>query len=82
MQLSRDIFGIPGMSAEVERLLSSAKLMISAHWSCLEPQLIEAGKCIRSWVGAKLFYRDYFDYLSHDRRLQEHFKIQSTAPFG
>jgi hAT family C-terminal dimerisation region len=70
------------MSAEVERLFSSAKLMISAHRSCLEPQSIEAGECIRSWVGAKLFYGDYFDYLSYDGRLQEHFRLQSTAPFG
>ena len=32
-QFARDIFGIPGMSAEVERLFSSAKLMIPPHRS-------------------------------------------------
>jgi hypothetical protein len=49
-QFARDIFGIPGMSAEVERLFSSAKLMIPPHRSSLKPESIEAGECIRSWV--------------------------------
>jgi hypothetical protein len=44
-QLSRDIFSIPSISAEVERLFSSTKLMISPHRSCLEPESIEVGEC-------------------------------------
>jgi hypothetical protein len=44
------------MSAEVERLFSSVKLVISDNQSCLEPESIESGECIKSWVGAKLFF--------------------------
>jgi hypothetical protein len=49
-QLARDVFGIPGISAEVERHFSSAKLILPPHRSNLEPVSIEAGECIRSWV--------------------------------
>jgi hypothetical protein len=70
------------MSAKVERLFPSIKLMISSYWSYLEPESIEAGKCIRSWVRAKLFFRNYFEYLLHDRKLEEHFREQEVAPFG
>jgi hypothetical protein len=62
------------MLAEVERLFSSAKLMILPYWSGLLPESIEAGECIRSWVGAGLFFGDYFEYLSPDQRLNEHFR--------
>ena len=81
-QLARDIFGIPGMSAEVERLFSSAKLMIPPHRSALEPVSIEAGECIRSWVKGGLFYSDYFDYLSTEKRKDEHFRQQTKTPIG
>jgi hypothetical protein len=70
------------MPAEVERLFSSAKLMLPAHRSALEPVSIEAGECLRSWVAGKLFFGDYFDYLSNDRRLEEHARLYTTAPFG
>lgn len=80
-ELARDIFGIPGMSAEVERLFSSTKLMIPPQRSNLEPP-IEAGECLRSWVGAGLFFGDYFEYMSPDKRLEEHFRVQEAAPFG
>jgi hypothetical protein len=62
------------MLTEVERLFLSAKLVISDNQSCLEPASIESGECIRSWVGAKLFFDDYFDYLSHDGMLREHMR--------
>jgi hypothetical protein len=70
------------MSAEVERLFSSVKLMLPAYRSALELVSIEAGECLRSRVGGKLFFGDYFDYLSHDGRLEEHARLQATAPFG
>jgi hypothetical protein len=66
VQLARDIFGIPGMSAEVERLFSSAKLMIPPYRSALKPEAIEASECIRSWVKGGLFYGNYFEYLLAD----------------
>jgi hAT family C-terminal dimerisation region len=81
-RLARDIFGIPGISAEVERLFSSTKLMIPPNRSLLKPASIEAGECIRSWVKGGLFYRDYFEYLSHDERKKEHARVQQASPFG
>lgn len=48
-KLARDIMSIPGMSAEVERLFSSAKLMLPPSRNHLAPDAIEAGECIRSW---------------------------------
>jgi hypothetical protein len=50
------------MSAKVERLFSSAKLIILSHRSFLEPASVKAGACIRSWVGGGLFMGDYFEY--------------------
>jgi hypothetical protein len=81
-QFARDIFGIPGLSAEVERLFSSAKLMIPPHRSSLKPESIEAGECIRSWVAGGLFFGNYFDYLSPDVRNMEAARLQARAPFG
>jgi hypothetical protein len=80
-QFARDIFGIPSMLAKVERLFSSAKLMIPPYRSSLKPELIEAGECIRSWVASGLFYSDYFEYLSPDERKKEHTRLQASAPF-
>ena len=81
-RFARDVFGIPGMSAEVERLFSSAKLMIPPHRSSLKSESIEAGECIRSWVAGGLFYGDYFEYLSPDERKHEYGRFQASAPLG
>jgi hypothetical protein len=81
-RLARDIFGIPGMSAEVERLFSSAKLMIPPHRSSLKPASIEAGEFIRSWVKGGLFYSDYFEYLSHEERKRSIGKSRHHPPLG
>ena len=53
-QMARDIFSILGMSAEVERLFSSAKLIIPNARNLLKEDGIEAGECIRSWIRAML----------------------------
>ena len=62
------------MLAEVERLFSSAKLIILPYRNALLPKPIEARECICSWVGVGLFFGDYFEYLSPDGRLNEHFR--------
>jgi hypothetical protein len=54
------------MSAEVERLFSSTKLIIPPHRSALKPEAIEASEYIRSWVKGGLFYGNYFEYLLAD----------------
>ncbi len=78
-QMARDIFSIPRMSAEVERLFSSAKLMIPPARNGLEIEQIEAGECIRSWVKNGLVYGDYFEYLLPGLRGNEHFRVQSNG---
>jgi len=60
----RDICSIPAMSAEVERLFSSAKLMIPPARNSLQPDGIEAGECVKSWMLESLILGDYFEYLS------------------
>ena len=70
------------MLAEVERLFSSAKLMILPHQSSLKPELIKTGEYIRSWVASWLFIGDYFDYLSPDERNREAAELQARTPFG
>jgi hypothetical protein len=70
------------MSAEVERLFSSTKLMIPPARNRLEPESIEAGECIRSWVKGGLFMGDFFDYLLPDQRKEEYYREQDPHPFG
>jgi hypothetical protein len=48
--MPRDILSIPGISAEVERVFSSAKFLIPPERSNLGADAIEAGECIRSWI--------------------------------
>jgi hypothetical protein len=60
-QMAKDILSIPGMSAEVERLFSSAKFMLPPERSMLGADGIEAGECIRSWIKNKLFFLDSGD---------------------
>jgi hypothetical protein len=61
--MARDIFSIPAMSAEVERLFSSAKLMIPPARNLLQADGIEAGERIRSWTLEGLILGNYFEYL-------------------
>lgn len=63
-QMAPDIFSIPGMSAEVERLFSSAKLMLPPSRNNLKEDGIEAGECLRSWVKGGLVLGEYFEYLN------------------
>jgi hypothetical protein len=61
--MARDIFSIPGMSAEVERLFLSVKHMVSPTKSFLRPKGIATAECVRSWVKAGLILNNYFEYL-------------------
>jgi hypothetical protein len=62
-QMARGIFSIPAMLAEVERLFSSTKLMLPPARNALQPDAIEVGECIRSWMLQSLVRGDYFEYL-------------------
>jgi hypothetical protein len=76
--MARDIFSIPGMSAEVERLFSSTKLMIPDHRNRVKPELVEAGECIRSWAKSGLVMGSYFEYLTASLKAGEKFKDQES----
>lgn len=77
-RMARDIFSIPSMSAEVERLFSSVKHMLGPTRSNLSPDGIEAAECVRSWVKAGLILNNYFEYLSEKDRKDEHFKLDDA----
>jgi hypothetical protein len=48
--MALDYLSIPAMSAEPERLFSSAKVTISDRRSRLGSDVIEALECLRSWL--------------------------------
>jgi hypothetical protein len=56
--------------------------MIPPYRSSLETASIEAGECIRSWVGGGLFIGDYYEYLSPDKLQEEGGRLQEITPFG
>lgn len=56
-----DMASIPVMSAECERIFSSAKILLSDQRARMKPILIEAYECLRHWMlgdNQKLFNRD------------------------
>jgi hypothetical protein len=77
--MARDFFSIPGMSAKVERLFSSVKLMLPPARNNLHIESIEAGECIRSWVQNGLILDQWFEYLLPGTRRGETFKGYSKA---
>jgi hypothetical protein len=54
-KMARDIFSIRSISAEVERLFSSTKLMLPFTTNPLLPEPIQAGECLRFWIRLSLF---------------------------
>jgi len=48
--MALDILSIPAMSAEPERLFSSAKITITDRRNRLGIESIEAIKCLKSWL--------------------------------
>jgi hAT family C-terminal dimerisation region len=46
-----DMLAIPMMSAECERVFSSAKHLVTDSRNRLNPEIIEANECLRHWFG-------------------------------
>ena len=46
-----DMLAIPAMSAECERVFSSAKHLITDARNRLNPDIIEANQCLKHWFG-------------------------------
>jgi len=74
--MARDIFSIPGMSAKVERLFSSTKLMLPPVRNQVLLDGMEAAECIRSWTKLKLVLGNYFEYLPKHQQAREHSRSQ------
>lgn len=53
-RMAFDVFSIPGMSSEVERIFSAAKRLITDDRNCLGPEIVEACECQRHWLKANL----------------------------
>ena len=49
--MALDILAVPPMSDEIERIFSSAKLLLTDRRSRLKMDIIEANECLRSWYG-------------------------------
>jgi hypothetical protein len=49
-QFIYDMAAIPILSAECERIFSSAKLLLSDQRARMKPGLIEAYECLRHWI--------------------------------
>jgi hypothetical protein len=45
----RDMLAVPAMSAECERVFSSAKKMITAERNRLSQDIIQACECLKAW---------------------------------
>ena len=52
--LAYTILAIPAMSAECERVFSSAKLLITPNRNRLSPDTIEWSECLRNWYNNKV----------------------------
>jgi hAT family C-terminal dimerisation region len=48
--MAYDILSIPAMSAECERVFSSAKLLLSDSRNSLSPESVEGVECNRNWI--------------------------------
>jgi hypothetical protein len=55
-QMGVELVSIPAMSDQPERLLSSAKLLISDRRNSLGDDIIEASECPKSWAEQGLIF--------------------------
>ena len=52
--MAYDLFSIPGMSSECERVFSQAKKLITDERNCFAPETIEADECLKNWINSGL----------------------------
>jgi len=79
-QLSRmafDIFSIPAMSTEVERVFSSSGITITPRRNRLKADIIEAVECQKSWEQTGLITFQEVDQLSEMLEQLEYGKIKT-----
>ena len=54
-KMAVDLFSIPGMSSECERIFSSAKKVITDERTRLSPETVEMDQCLKHWILRGLF---------------------------
>jgi len=83
-KLALDILSIPAMSADPERLFSSAKLLITDLRNKLGMDIIEAFECLKSWYKIK-GWEGEFKYLEEvigveaAKAVEDHVQTDQTA---
>lgn len=55
-RLALDIFSIPPMSAEAERVFSGARRTITWDRASLGASIVEMTECLKSWIRSRLSY--------------------------
>ena len=71
-KMAIDIFSVPPMSAEPERVFSGAKLTITHQRNRLKMNTIEALQCLKSWFRAEIFTDVTLnDVVDHEMELDE-----------
>jgi hypothetical protein len=53
-KMAYDLFSIPGMSSECERVFSQAKKLVTDERNRLGPATIEADECLKNWINSGL----------------------------
>jgi hypothetical protein len=53
-KMAYDLFSIPAMSAECERVFSNSRKMITDERYSLKVDIIEADQCLKSWLKQQL----------------------------
>jgi hypothetical protein len=48
--MALDVFTIPAMSDEPERVFNSARLMVGPHRSRLSQKVVAMSQCLRNWL--------------------------------
>jgi phosphodiesterase/alkaline phosphatase D-like protein len=54
--MAYDLFSIPAMSAECERVFSYSRKMITDERYSLKVDIIEADQCLKSWLKQQLVH--------------------------
>ena len=65
-----DVFSIPAMSSEPERVFYGAKHTISDERSSLHIDTIEALECLKSWFRAGIYTQEALSQALHKQPLE------------
>lgn len=64
--MAGDIYSIPAMSSEPERVFSGAKHTVSNHRNSLQREIIELLACLKSWFRLRIFTKEDLHAIVND----------------